>query len=351
MPEVNPPLYMTINDVYQGRDLALPWRDVIGEGALSSTDLAVSQVTPAEMGVNVAVGAAWITGDTSPASQGAYRVRTDAVVKLAIGPNAAGSARPDLVIAEILDADFSGTQRLWRLRVVQGVAGGATPALPANSIPLAVVTVPAGAASIVNANIADARYRASVGGVMLPGKYRGRLTSAQMTALTNVQDGDVVDLIADATLGVIWRFVYNAASASPYKWEFVGGSPLENNVVASWVQNDTAWVNSGTGPQLTTPRAGDYDMIVGCHIFFSGSTIWGAAMSVKMGAGGNEPSLQAHGGGTNPGGVAIGANIINQVRVPGRPANEAWIAVYSNGGGQAMGFERRFLHMRPVRVS
>jgi hypothetical protein len=52
-----------------------------------------------------------------------------------------------------------------------------------------------------------------------------------------------------------WRLRYNAGSGSPYKWEFIGGSP--------WVTLETAVVMPGSaqywcGPYLSTPRAGDW---------------------------------------------------------------------------------------------
>src|SRR5262245_38078554 len=56
-------------------------------------------------------------------------------------------------------------------------------------------------------------------------------TSAQMTALTPM-DGDMIRLQVDTTAGIEWMFVYRAASASAYKWEFVGGPPLTAIVAA-----------------------------------------------------------------------------------------------------------------------
>jgi len=56
-----------------------------------------------------------------------------------------------------------------------------------------------------------------------------------------------------------WRLRFNAGSSSAYKWEFVGGSPLEGVNVAG-----QSGITSGTfvqlaGPTLTLPRSGDYN--------------------------------------------------------------------------------------------
>jgi hypothetical protein len=40
-------------------------------------------------------------------------------------------------------------------------------------------------------------------------------------------DGQEVFYAADATNNVIWNLRYRSGSASTYKWEFVGGDPLE----------------------------------------------------------------------------------------------------------------------------
>jgi hypothetical protein len=59
--------------------------------------------------------------------------------------------------------------------------------------------------------------------------------------------------------GGVAVFRYNVGSASPYRWEFVGGPPLVAKVntgesTISDIYTDLATV----GPQITVPRAGDY---------------------------------------------------------------------------------------------
>jgi hypothetical protein len=57
-----------------------------------------------------------------------------------------------------------------------------------------------------------------------------------------------------------WRFRYNASSASPYKWEFIGGSPASEELAIQEALTTTAqWVDLATvGPSVVLPRAGDY---------------------------------------------------------------------------------------------
>lgn len=99
----------------------------------------------------------------------------------------------------------------------------------------------------------------------LPGNpnpgYPPYLTAAQFASIIPI-DGQEVYLIADATNGVIWHLRYNAASASAYKWEYLGGAPLYHDTGtddASFSGTTYVDLSGGTpGPQLTTPLAGDY---------------------------------------------------------------------------------------------
>jgi hypothetical protein len=75
--------------------------------------------------------------------------------------------------------------------------------------------------------------------------------------------GQQVVYVADATNGVLWTLRYNAGSASPYKWEFVGGSPLTlTDVTSNTITTiQPTWANLPTSPATvgwTAPLAGDY---------------------------------------------------------------------------------------------
>jgi hypothetical protein len=82
-------------------------------------------------------------------------------------------------------------------------------------------------------------------------------------------DGQEVLFLADATNGVLHRFRYRAAAPAPYRWEFVGGSPLEAESSAAGTRASTAYgdlAGTSVGPALTPPLAGDYLVTVEANI-------------------------------------------------------------------------------------
>ena len=108
-------------------------------------------------------------------------------------------------------------------------------------------------------------------------------------------DGQLYDYVADSTDGVVWRFRYRAASASTYKWEFVGGSPLTEIVASNESTSSTSYTDLATaGPSITVPLAGDYiisqyvDINVDSVYHFSSPKIGSAATAdanrVQMGS-------------------------------------------------------------------
>ena len=87
-------------------------------------------------------------------------------------------------------------------------------------------------------------------------------------------DGQECYYLADDANGVIWHLRYRAASASPYKWEVVGGSALHAYVAAR--QTKAAGGAFGAlataGPSITVPVAGDYRVQVSSHQIPPGAT-------------------------------------------------------------------------------
>jgi hypothetical protein len=77
-------------------------------------------------------------------------------------------------------------------------------------------------------------------------------------------DGQEVYYLADATNGVLWHLKYRAGSSSAYKWEFVGGSPLESysSANAQTTGGGSLWssqLSDGTSiVGVDLPLAGDY---------------------------------------------------------------------------------------------
>jgi hypothetical protein len=88
-------------------------------------------------------------------------------------------------------------------------------------------------------------------------------TTYGTTPPASPNDGDEWYLPADATNGVIWAFRYRSASASAYKWEFVGGAPMAAGPSGSMTIATGTPTDLTGGPTVTLPRAGDYVIDLG----------------------------------------------------------------------------------------
>lgn len=342
MTVVTPPLFQNIDATHTAADLGLPYRDLIAEGVAGSGDLAVSERgAGANMSVDVAAGVAWVKGDTSDL-QPCYRCYNDATVNLAIAAADGTNARIDLVIAEVRDAVFSGVSTDWRLRVITGTPAGSpsAPSTPDNAIALARIGVPASDTAIGDAQITDVRPLAGVGDLGVP------LVDYLPTAL-QAYDGQVIDYLADATNGVVWRFRYRAASGSSYKWEFIGGPPLSSVVATSESRSNSSYGALTTpGPSVTVPLAGDYDISLAARMISPSGQL--AQFSYDIGGTGAVDGDALHAGGSAS---TVDAFI-------GRPDNRKTIAAastvllakYRSTSGGAATFSDRRISIRPVRV-
>lgn len=117
----------------------------------------------ANFSVDIASGRCAILGD-DVSDQGTYLCTNTTTVNLAT-PTAPGSGtRRHRVIARVRDKLHNGTFTTyeWVLELLQDTGTG-TPAQPNSAITLGFVNIAAGQASVTNANIEDARPRASVG--------------------------------------------------------------------------------------------------------------------------------------------------------------------------------------------
>jgi hypothetical protein len=104
---------------------------------------------------------------------------------------------------------------------------------------------------------------------------------------TSANDGDEIYYVVDASNGIVWNLRYNASSGSAFKWEFIGGSALSQEILTSQSiagGGSGAYQNLGTtGPDVTVPENGDYDIHFGARI--SGTDDGSSAkVSPKLGA-------------------------------------------------------------------
>jgi hypothetical protein len=160
-------------------------------GVVNTTDLAVTAQASPNMTVNVAGGSCWIP-QTQAANGGLYFGLNDATVVVAIAASNATNPRVDLICATVNDAAYSGSTNNWTLQAITGTpTAGANltnkngaGALPAASIPLAYVLVPATSTQVVTGNIQDARTFMG-----MPNANRsnpsGRMYASSSTAVNN----------------------------------------------------------------------------------------------------------------------------------------------------------------------
>ena len=127
-------------------------------GIINDASLEVTQNSPTGMSVRVASGWAAIVGTTQPL-MGTYVMYNDATVVLTITTANPTNPRIDLIVATVNDSYYSGVSDNVVFQVIAGTPSGspAVPSVPANSIALAQIQVPAAATSIVTANITDRR--------------------------------------------------------------------------------------------------------------------------------------------------------------------------------------------------
>ena len=143
-----PPLYLQAGSHSAENDRLVGIRGMVGTAGVSigTNDFLVSQSGTPGMSVQVATGWAWILGSTT-STQGMYATYNDAATTLTISTADPTNPRIDVILQVI-----TGTP----------AASPSAPATPASSLVLATVAVAAGATSILNANITDARTRAAL---------------------------------------------------------------------------------------------------------------------------------------------------------------------------------------------
>lgn len=166
---------------------------------------------------------------------------------------------------------------------------------------------------------------------------------------TSPVDGQIVNYLADATNGVVWRLRYRSGSSSAYKWEFIGGAPLSSEVTTTQSLSSATYADLTTaGPTIIVPLAGDYDVGIGAYMA-TGTTV-DTYMAMSYAIGGTAASdLDAiwH---RTPGSAIAYQSAARNRRKPGLSATTNLISKYRAGGAYSMTWGYRWMTALPVRV-
>jgi hypothetical protein len=156
-------------------------------------------------------------------------------------------------------------------------------------------------------------------------------------------DGQVVyyQSSAMATAGVVWAFKYRAGSASTYKWEFIGGRSLRNEVATDQSTGSTTYTDLATnGPDVTTPLAGDYRLRWGFYGYSNG------AVSLFMSPASSDNISAVWSPTTN----LVASSPMMTVDRLAVAANTLYRAKYRSSNGVLCNFQQRWIELEPVRV-
>jgi hypothetical protein len=146
-----------------------------------------------------------------------------------------------------------------------------------------------------------------------------------------------------------WRFMYNASSASSYKWEFQGGTSVQSSVLTAESRSSSTYGDLATdGPTYTLPLNGDWVYQWRCR---AGNTTGTDDNFMVVVLGTNTFSLD----GLQPVNRTSNGAYFNDITGAGKAtslsATNVLRARYKSGGGSGVTFSDRFLVVTPIRVS
>lgn len=213
------------------------------DGVLRSGALAVT-APGGSMAVSIAPGQAMISG---------YQLTNDATATVTLDVGGA-TARTDLIVARVYDAEAGDAQTLGAIEVVKGTSA-AVPATPARAIALASVSVAASSSTVASGALTDRRqWTAGAGGMLL---LPGGLASAPPSGLddgTPVWDAQAHQI--GVKEGATWRKFTDVGSLiGPWTSITTFGAGYSSSNARVRVENGRVWVDgflSGGFAQSTT---------------------------------------------------------------------------------------------------
>lgn len=175
-----------------------------------------------------------------------------------------------------------------------------------------------------------------------------------LTALpSNPIDGQEIIYLADATNGVAWHLKYYQAMTGSYKWLFIGGHPLFDEVTTQDnIASDTygALTGGSTGPTVTVPLAGDYEVDIAAAMWTS-TVNGGCLMSYKIG--GTNASANDAFSHYQTIGAGTGNAVVHGTRTrrkTGLSAATILLGQYRRDNGATAQFFNRTMRVLPIRV-
>jgi hypothetical protein len=164
-------------------------------------------------------------------------------------------------------------------------------------------------------------------------------------------DGQLWVYPAAAASGVNWLFRYNAASASTYKWEFLGGPAIWAYLAADESSATVgAWTDLTTvGPEIVCARAGDYLVSADANVYTSGVAATALYIGITSGAGSPADPLISQG--HEPGSTYLLSLVITQQALIGVSAGATARLRYFSGTAGTYHALKRKLSLTPIRVA
>lgn len=170
-----------------------------------------------------------------------------------------------------------------------------------------------------------------------------------VTALPTSVAVQGMEVIYDAGDGIRWHLMYDTSDGTTYPWMFIGGPSLYAETATSSTRATNTFGNlaATTGPDVTLPLAGDYDVSIGCNAW-NNTTAQGFYMSYDIGATG-AVTADALFMQENSGGNTAPKNASRTRRKTGLTA-VTLASKYRSDGGSTATFQDRWISATPVRV-
>lgn len=156
---------------------------------------------------------------------------------------------------------------------------------------------------------------------------------------------DGQEVYYEAADGVYWHLRYRSASASSYKWEYLGGAALQAEVSTIETTTSASYADLATvGPSVTLPLAGEYEIEFSLSLKTSaaGATMGQAAPTYGAAASDVDAAQQQSANNY----ITVGRKIVRTVAA----ASQLVKLQYKSDGSATLTASNRVISIRPVRV-